>query len=80
MASAQTRRWEPPTDEQLRSFIKVRVAARARDLGMDADPEFAAELAMANPRLKDAWLEQHRELQEAAWALAGQGQEGADRG
>lgn len=59
--------WSPPTDEQLENFIRVMIEGRARRAGIldQIDPAFGARMAVGNPVMKQAWLERHREFQEA---------------
>lgn len=57
--------YEPPTDEQLANFVCARTAATN---GHPASRDVVEEFIRGYPGIKKMWLQDHREMQEAAWA------------
>lgn len=54
--------YQPPTDEQLESFVFALLQGEAYRRGLHIDAKAGARMVMKNPVLKECWLERHRDL------------------
>jgi hypothetical protein len=72
-APVEVPRFVTPTDEQLSNFVAAVVNAEAAKAlggaGLLLTPRLAGLMLEANPEAKRGWLQRHREMQEAAWAM-----------
>jgi hypothetical protein len=59
--------YEPPSDEQLARFVTVMVHGP----GYSPTTLELTRTMLELPELRQGWIDKHREMQEAAWALDG---------